>query len=524
MNHRERQRKDDTMLNTSTAAAENKGSGSPYENLRNPGEIQSFGAMLMLHPSTMRVLGASENVGNVLGTPYAGLLGHSLFDLIEGDDAIGEIKAVMGDDAPVFQNPALVTVKGRRFDLVLNAHDGVVLAEFMQLQAGAPTREDMDGLSEAAIMGMMVPSTLEELLEAGPEAIRTATEFDRVLLYRFDDSFRGQVVGEARLPGVESFMGLFFPEGDIPAPARELYTENFCRYIPEIGAPNSRLVPAENPLTNKPLDMSPSVLRCVAPCHVEYLSNMGITGSMSFSIVSEGRLWGLFACHHYSLRQISYTQRLICEQIAMMFAAKFSEVVNPAAVAEEMAERCEKALAILPLGKGNLLQQEWSAEAEKALLSMVNAEGVSIYIEGQVGEIGTCPDLTELHDYIEKQPEAFDRLLHMYNEEGLFYTSTIASVLPFGVRMREKGSGVMVVPLSRTKREFLLWFRPELVVKATWAGNPAETRIKDQNATLSPRKSFEAWKEDIRDRSEPWTNLDISNAIALRDRVLELVG
>ena len=123
-----------------------------------------------------------------------------------------------------------------------------------------------------------------------------------------------------------------------------------------------------------------------------------------------------------------------------------------------------------------------------------------------------------------RNPEEFDRLLRMYDDDGLFYTSSIASVLPFGDRMRERGSGVMIVPLSRSRREFLLWFRPELVVKATWAGNPSETKIKDLNARFSPRTSFAAWKEDIRDRSEPWGPLDIANAVALRDQVLNQVA
>jgi light-regulated signal transduction histidine kinase (bacteriophytochrome) len=382
----------------------------------------------------------------------------------------------------------------------------------------------MDRLSDDAIMGMMVPETLADLMTAGPRAIRDATDFDRVLLYRFDDAYRGQVVGEALNPGVESYMGLFFPENDIGAPARQIYTENFCRYIPQISGPTSRVVPSDNPLTSRPLDMSPAVLRAVAPCHIAYLSNMGITASMSFSIVSEGRLWGLFACHHYTASHLSYTQRQICEQIAMMFVAKFSELVNPAAVAEEMAERRDKLLRTSPLCKPDPLRQEWTAEDEQELLALVNAEGAAIYVDGQVGEIGTCPDLADLHAYIENPSGDFDRMLRMYDEDGLFYSSSIASVLSFGAAMREKGSGLMIIPMGRGRREFLMWFRPELIVKATWAGNPSETKVKDPNARFSPRQSFAAWKEDIRDRSEAWSPLDIANAVALRDQMMVLVA
>ncbi len=514
------------MLDITATSGDGFGAGNPYATLRTPGEIQDFGVMLTLHPTTLRVLSASENAGNELGMAHAALLGRSLLDVIEGSDAIAHIKECCqgGGDAPVFENAMVVTVGGRRFDLIMHSHDGVIIAELVKLFPGAPTRADMDRLSDGLIEGMMVPATFEELLKAAPEAVRAATDFDRVLLYRFDDAFRGQVVGEARRQGVESFMGLFFPENDIGGPARQLYSENFCRYIPRIGAATSRMVPPENPLTNKPLDMSHAVLRAVAPCHIAYLSNMAVTASMSFSIVVEGRLWGLFACHHYSASQLSYTQRQLCEQIAMMFAAKFVDLFNPAAVEEEMAARCEAVLKSSPLCKGNPLQQEWTPEAEKAVLSLVNAEGAAIYIDGQVGEIGDCPDLAALHAYIDSNPEEFDRLMRMYDDEGLFYTSSIASTLPCGAAMREKGSGVMVVPLSRKRREFLLWFRPELVVKATWAGNPGETKVKDMNARFSPRRSFAAWKEEIRDRSEAWTRYDTANAVALRDRVLTLSG
>ena len=511
------------MLDSTGAGAKAIGSGNSYVEMRWPGEIQGFGAMLALHPATMRVIGASRSVSAEFGMQHASVIGRPLFEIIEGTEAIESIKGSLGDD-PVFDNPFLVTIAGRRFDLIMHAHDGVIFAEFEQLSADSPTKADMDQLSDQAIMGMMVPSTLDELLAAGPEAIRNVTGFDRVMLYRFDDAFRGQVIGESLKEGTESFMGLFFPEADIPGAARDLYIENFCRYIPEIDGVNSPVLPAENPLTTKPWDMSRAVLRAVHPCHVEYLTNMGIYGSMSFSIVSEGKLWGLFACHHYSPTRLSYTKRLVCEQIAMMFTAKFQELVNSAALEEEMQVRLDTVLKSSPVLTGNPLQQEWSADAEKAILDMVNAEGVSIYIDGQVGEIGTCPNLADLHGFIEHKPDEFDRLLRMYDNEGLFYTSSIASVLPFGGPMREKGSGVMVIPLSRTKREFLLWFRPELVVKATWAGDPNLTKIKDPNARLSPRNSFAAWKEDIRDRSEPWTKLDIANAVALRDRVLSQAG
>jgi len=52
--------------------------------------------------------------------------------------------------------------------------------------------------------------------------------------------------------------------------------------------PDRNYQPAElilhNP-TNSPLDMSLSVLRSVSPLHIEYLKNMGVTASMSISLI-----------------------------------------------------------------------------------------------------------------------------------------------------------------------------------------------------------------------------------------------
>lgn len=496
----------------------------PYPHLRTPGEIQGFGVLLALHPATLRILSASENVGGELGVPHAGLIGRSLAELIAAPEAMAEIRSCLEAPEPVFDNALPVQIGGRRFDLILHARDGVLIAELERLAPGAPTRADMDRLGDGAIVGMMAPDSYEELIAAAPRAIRDATDFDRVLLYRFDDANRGQVIGEARRDGVESFMGLYFPEADIPTQARQLYTQNFARYIPQVGAANSRIVPAENPLTNLPLDLSLTGLRSVAPCHVEYLGNMGVAASMSFSVVSNGRLWGLFACHHYRPSQLSHTQRRVCEQIAMLFVAKLEDLINPASVQDEMAARRAAVLATSPLCHGALLRHDWTPEQERALLGLVNAEGAAIYVDGEIGEIGLCPDIAELHAYMQREPDAFDRLLRMYDEDGLFHTSSIAGVLPFGATMRTRGSGLLVVPLSRARREYLLWFRPEQVVKATWAGNPGETAVKDMNARFSPRRSFAAWRQDIRDRSEPWTPLEIANALALRDRVVAAAG
>src|SRR5262249_753743 len=136
---------------------------------------------------------------------------------------------------------------------------------------------------------------LDDYCRAASREVRALTGFDRVMVYRFDEEYNGEVIAEEKADGLEPFLGLHYPASDIPAHARRLYELNWVRHIPDVGYSPSRLVPAHGPT-----DLSFAVLRSVSPIHIEYLQNMGVAASLSISVLKGGRLWGLVACHHYS--------------------------------------------------------------------------------------------------------------------------------------------------------------------------------------------------------------------------------
>ena len=75
------------------------------------------------------------------------------------------------------------------------------------------------------------------------------------------------------------------------------------------------------------LGMSHCVLRSVSPVHIEYLTNMGVRASMSVSIVIDGRLWGLLACHHMTPRQLPVAVRsagACCKGLGLYIAHKIA--------------------------------------------------------------------------------------------------------------------------------------------------------------------------------------------------------
>ena len=162
--------------------------------------------------------------------------------------------------------------------------------------------------------------------------------FDRVMVYRFHSDDTGEVFAEAREMRLESFFGLHYPASDIPPQARKLYLTNILRIISDVADPTVAIAPAVSP-AGIPLDLSLGTLRSVSPIHIEYLRNMGVTASMSISIVVRGKLWGLFACHHYSgARVLPYALRAVAELYAQLFGSSLARS-NPISSASRRGGR-----------------------------------------------------------------------------------------------------------------------------------------------------------------------------------------
>lgn len=171
---------------------------------------------------------------------------------------------------------------------------------------------------------------LEELVSRNDLAVCVASElqkltgYDRVMVYRFHVDASGEVIGEAKRDDLSPFLGLHYPESDIPAQARALYLRNRIRSIHDAQYLPIDVI-AHAGSTQRPLDMSDAILRSVSPVHCQYLQNMGVKSSMSVSLIVNGHLWGLIACHHYeSPWQVPLATRGTAEFLGQSAAMLFS--------------------------------------------------------------------------------------------------------------------------------------------------------------------------------------------------------
>ncbi|TCZ67327.1 ATP-binding protein [Flaviaesturariibacter aridisoli] len=343
--------------------------------------------------------------------------------------------------------------------------------------------------------------TLQDLCQRIAEQTRVLTGYDRVMIYRFDKDYNGQVYAESREAHLEPYLDLHYPHTDIPVQARDLYLRNLMRMIPDVRYEPVPLltVAAGSPA---PLDLSDARLRSVSPLHIQYLKNMGVAATLTISLLLEGRLWGLVTCHHYSPRHLGHLQR----KAALLQAHFLSSQIQVREVAEEYAVHTVVDAHLQHLLHAMETGGDFSARFRRlnSLLPVANASGAAILHEGRIYTMGRTP-----------APERLRALFQwLAGKPGMeFVTAHLEEHYPDAARIAGEASGILYHKLGDPKREAILWLREEQERTINWAGNPHEA-VKRSPATnaLTPRSSFAIFRELVQGRSLDWRRSEVAAA------------
>lgn len=484
-------------------------------------QIQSHGVLLVLQEPSLNILQVSTNAASILDVSIEKLLATNLEDLLDPYQ-IGRIRSRLAEDSLDFTNPTKVWVKKTRedytvFDAVFHRNsEGILILELEP----AISEDNIPFLSfyhlaKASINKLQATASLEDYCQIIAETVRKVTEFDRVMLYKFNDDGHGCVLAEERKESMETYLGLNFPESDIPKPAREMFLSNLIRSIQDSQEEPVDIFPVLNPVTERPIDLSHSTLRSPYPCHVEYLHNMGVGASLTISLIKEGRLWGLIACHHQTPKFVSFELRKACEFLGRMI---FTEIST-----REETEDSEYRIKLNDIQSSliDCISQEGNFIAglikdRSNLLDLTSAQGAAICFGGNYTKVGETPQEEELNGLV--------NWLQKNVEEEVFYTDSLPKIYPDAEKFKNIASGLLAIPIG--KRNYVLWFRPEVIQTVNWGGNPNEAfevSEEEGNLRLCPRKSFELWKQTVRLTSLPWQPVEIKAALDLRKAIVNIV-
>ncbi|WP_240704829.1 HWE histidine kinase domain-containing protein [Croceicoccus sediminis] len=474
------------------------------------GNIQPIGFLIAVGADW--IVQRAANTEPYLGIEPIGLLGRPLHDIFL-PHALTSLRArvgnLRGDDAVERLFSVRLISDAAAFDVAIHFSGRSIVIEC------EPARGDeieVASLVRSMITRIQSTDTLSNIFREGARQVRLLTGFDRVMVYRFGQSGSGEVVAEALEPGVDSFLGLNFPASDVPKQARKLYLRNVFRIIADV---NDEPKPIEPASTGEPLDLSLSLFRAVSPIHVEYLKNMGVRASLSISIIIDGKLWGLFACHHYSPRLPSFAERSAAELFGQMFSLVLESRLRSETTAyEDKARRvADRLMAAAAQDTERLTDAQWMGDL---VMDAIPADGVGVFVEGNVSLSGLTPN--------EEQFRTLANILNRGEASQIFTTNRISEILPEAEAYGSKAAGLLAVPISRRPRDYVVLFRSERLRSVRWAGNQEkEIEYGPNGARLTPRKSFEEWSELVRGEAAPFTEAEMRVADALRSTLLEVV-
>ncbi|MGY1618258.1 SpoIIE family protein phosphatase [Geodermatophilus sp. SYSU D00691] len=507
-----------------------------------PGSIQPRGVLLAVSEPHLVVQQVSQNLASLtgvapadaLGRPLADVLGVACADLVaRSASAFGDLRErnpveltldVDGSPVPVDAilhraviRPGDPPLPGQPGPPVSGAGAEAVSSLVVELEPARGPRPFSFPNTYQAVRGTVGElnraSSLQELYDITAQAVRTLTGFDRVMVYRYDADYNGEVVAEAKAEHLNSFLGLHYPASDIPAQARALYEKNWIRLISDVSYVPSPLTPPDHPGHGRPLDLTYSTLRSVSPIHLEYLANMGVRASMSISLLRDDKLWGLIACHHYEGPHAPpYATRAAAEFLGSTLSLRLVD-----RALEEETQRALRVRSTLAwLTAATLDEDRPLADTllgDPDLLDLLPADSVAVRLQGHSGARGA------------PLPEGLAEVVADWattRGADVVSTDALPRLAPELAAPLDTACGVLAVPLP--EGQYIVWFRGEHVRHVDWGGDPRNKAIARQEGDevrLSPRKSFDRWRETVRGRSEPWTGHEVAEATELRTHLLE---
>ena len=475
-----------------------------------PGSIQPHGSLIACDASAAIVLRHSRNASAMLGLEGE-INGRALGDLL-GAKVAHDLRNALSVAVDASRPALLFDVglpAGGRFDMAIHSFKSSVIIEFEPAGAhGRPLQ-----LARELIGRIKNIDSVERLVKQTARLVHGSFGYDRVMIYQFQQEGAGKVVSEAKRADLESFLGQYFPASDIPQQARALYLRNTIRIISDASGARVAIEPALDG-SGEPLDLSFAHLRSVSPIHLEYLRNMGVAASMSISVIVDGALWGLIACHHYSPRRMEMAERVAAEMFGEFFSLHLNALrekhkLDTANAARRSLDRFLR-LASHHTDIGQLFRENLPDFAE-----LIPSDGVGLWMNGSWHGLGSTPPAGAVPDLA--------RFVTSVAAGGVWATHALAQKYPPGEDFVGEAAGLLAIPLSQTPRDYLFFFRKEFVRTLNWAGDPNKSyQPGPLGDRLTPRKSFAIWKETVHRQSQPWTEADREIAEATRGATVEV--
>ena len=465
------------------------------------GAIQSCGMVIIANEDSLIIEAVSKNCEKILNIETAEtLIGRHIHDLVHiGDrsqfDTWEKFCALISTHHVFAKLPDHMI--GRVSSAKCHRQMSKLILEF---EIDAETAEE----TSLRLIKNMIPmlsraSSIEDACKATADELFAQSGFDRILIYRFDQAWNGEVIAEAKQKEMPEFLHLKYPASDIPAPTRSILFKNQCRIIADTQADSVQLV--SKSISSQDLDLSMSLLRAVSPIHRQYLENMGVRSSLSLPIRVNDLFWGLISFHHIrGPKHPGRDTREGFDLVARMLAGKLAELTEQRRlrIRNDTLLFMQSFLNDLALGKD---RDFCLKESGPRLLNMTSSPTVIVKVGEKEARFGAS--------ICAKTVAILESHLHSQNTLVAWKSDCLKQDLDL-TEADPNAAGALAVPLLRNFEDFVIWVRPEEAKEIRWGGQPNTLTSPPSGAIekMTPRASFTEWKEKVKFFSRPWCEED----------------
>jgi chemotaxis family two-component system sensor kinase Cph1 len=470
-------------------------------------KIQSYGCLLVIDKQTQLLLACSDNCKSLLNKTSEQLLGQDWREALPG------VKLTLlspNSDATDSTISRVMEIELEHKTLTL-AHHSVDNYCIVEIE---PVTETMPATAHHIkvdyIQKLSKLTTAKECASLLMHKVAELIGFDRVLLYKFLPDWHGEVIDEVLQPKMKGFLGLKFPASDVPANARRMYTLNQQRLIANVTAPTSSIVWNKDDID---LDLTWSQLRAVHPVHIQYLKNLAVEASFSVSLVCNGELWGLLACHHLSAKHIPFSVRQACEELSQLNSLHMAGLLRSETDLHRYNYRSQFS-AINGALQGCVDAYKAINSNIEELKQLLNADGIWHHLDGSDYYNGQVPDDLSM--------SLLGNWLAQFDRHQVMARHTIAEDFKNKKSIVKFASGLLFIPLNQ--QNFIVFLRQEEVETVNWAGKPQSADEGDMSTSaLTPRNSFQTWAEVVKGHAKPWQLMDIETAELIRAELMAFI-
>ena len=524
--------------------------------VRLAGGIQAHGFLLGVDPVTGVIEVVSENLADFVPVDPAAALGASLTEVLGapvvqqlpqalplcGDLPVQRVRLPAVAAAGGAASPGVATATGagagqedrrsrwQEFEVVGHHCGPLWVWEFEPTVGEQVTLGALHDSFRRTLDRLRSEDGVAELCAVAVTELRALTGYDRVLVYRFDDHFHGEVIAEARRADLDPYQGLTFAPPAIPPRTRSLYRRGWLRLVANLHNQPVGLLGAAGSAASAGFDPTASMLRSEFDTDRAYVDALGIAALMTIPIVIDDQLWGLLTCHHQTPRRVSHHVRDSSEVLGRVVSLQI-RAAN-LRVEQARATRLDGLAAAVVTA---MEHAEWPdlgmAGVSDALLGMVAADGAVFEVDGHRVTTGRIPAGAGIDGLVARVAELAGGHPTPWATDALpgLLPPREGWALPGGATV----TGVLYLTFGGSAGGYGLWLRTEQIHTVSWARGPdhvtttiptnptvptspaSDDPVSGETAAVRPRSWVTRREEMVLGHSRPWLNAERGAAATL---------